>query len=212
MSDASSTQPPGWYYAQGDPPGTQRYWDGSQWQGGPQPVPGAAGAMPGAAAMVGGAVLSSAGKRIGARVIDGIIWFIVLAVIGVIFGAGAVATGGFDNNGVSFVTTLLITLIGTALIVAYEVFMIANLGGTAGKLALGMKVRKEDGSPADLNTAAMRMALYAGLNIVGFIPIIGIIASLASFAVFVVSLVFLFTDPRRQTLWDRVGKTIVVDA
>ncbi len=37
MSDQSST-PPGWYYAEGDPPGTNRFWDGSQWQGGPQPA------------------------------------------------------------------------------------------------------------------------------------------------------------------------------
>lgn len=29
---------PGWYYAEGDPPGTQRYWDGSQWTAGPVPV------------------------------------------------------------------------------------------------------------------------------------------------------------------------------
>ena len=29
---------PGWYYAEGDPPGTQRYWDGNLWVGGPQPI------------------------------------------------------------------------------------------------------------------------------------------------------------------------------
>lgn len=34
--------PPGWYPALGDPPGTQRYWDGELWQGDPHPVPGAA--------------------------------------------------------------------------------------------------------------------------------------------------------------------------
>jgi uncharacterized RDD family membrane protein YckC len=28
-------QPPGWYVAQGDPPGTHRWWDGAQWIGGP---------------------------------------------------------------------------------------------------------------------------------------------------------------------------------
>ena len=34
-----STGPePGWYHADGDPPGTQRYWDGMTWQGDPQPV------------------------------------------------------------------------------------------------------------------------------------------------------------------------------
>lgn len=29
------SQPPGWYHAQGDPPGTNRWWDGAQWVGGP---------------------------------------------------------------------------------------------------------------------------------------------------------------------------------
>jgi len=43
MSDMSGQstgdyRPAGWYYAQGDPPGTQRYWDGAAWQGEPQPV------------------------------------------------------------------------------------------------------------------------------------------------------------------------------
>ncbi|MFT6761535.1 MAG: putative RDD family membrane protein YckC [Candidatus Aldehydirespiratoraceae bacterium] len=31
--------PAGWYYAPGDPEGTQRYWDGAQWIGEPQAVP-----------------------------------------------------------------------------------------------------------------------------------------------------------------------------
>ncbi|MEM1334394.1 MAG: RDD family protein [Actinomycetota bacterium] len=29
---------PGWYQAAGDPPGTQRWWDGTSWQGDPVPV------------------------------------------------------------------------------------------------------------------------------------------------------------------------------
>lgn len=29
---------PGWYHAQGDPPGTERYWDGTAWTEGPRPV------------------------------------------------------------------------------------------------------------------------------------------------------------------------------
>ena len=32
--EPASTQPaPGWYFAQGDPPGTERYWNGSSWEG-----------------------------------------------------------------------------------------------------------------------------------------------------------------------------------
>ncbi len=38
QSTAGGYRPAGWYYAQGDPPGTQRYWDGAAWQGDPQPV------------------------------------------------------------------------------------------------------------------------------------------------------------------------------
>ncbi len=29
---------PGWYHAEGDPPNTQRYWNGTSWDGAPQPV------------------------------------------------------------------------------------------------------------------------------------------------------------------------------
>ena len=35
MTDSAA---PGWYHAQGDPPGTERYWDGSAWTEGPRPV------------------------------------------------------------------------------------------------------------------------------------------------------------------------------
>lgn len=35
---SESNVQPGWYPAQGDPPGTQRYWDGTQWVGEPHPV------------------------------------------------------------------------------------------------------------------------------------------------------------------------------
>ncbi len=32
-SDTSGTAAPGWYFAQGDPPGTERYWNGQSWDG-----------------------------------------------------------------------------------------------------------------------------------------------------------------------------------
>jgi len=44
--------PAGWYQADGDPAGTQRYWNGTTWQGGPQAT--AAGAGAGTAATAGG--------------------------------------------------------------------------------------------------------------------------------------------------------------
>lgn len=41
MTDFGNSVAPGWYYAHGDPPGTQRYWDGELWRGEPVPVPNA---------------------------------------------------------------------------------------------------------------------------------------------------------------------------
>ena len=34
QAQSASSQPaPGWYFAQGDPPGTERYWNGTSWEG-----------------------------------------------------------------------------------------------------------------------------------------------------------------------------------
>ena len=38
MSDSAK---PGWYHAEGDPPNTERYWDGASWTQGPRPIGGA---------------------------------------------------------------------------------------------------------------------------------------------------------------------------
>ncbi len=35
----NQTAAPGWYHAEGDPAGTQRYWDGAQWSAEPVPPP-----------------------------------------------------------------------------------------------------------------------------------------------------------------------------
>lgn len=84
MSDQSASQPPGWYYAQGDPPGTHRYWDGYQWQGGPQSVqskPGT-GVPPAGYGMVPGFAESSQATTALVLSILGIVCCGVLAPIG----------------------------------------------------------------------------------------------------------------------------------
>ncbi|MGH1492961.1 MAG: RDD family protein [Acidimicrobiales bacterium] len=201
MSDAPQTQPPGWYYAQGDPPGTQRYWDGSSWQGGPQPVPGV-GADTVADTVAGGSNLAEPVKRIVARLIDGVIWAIISILVPSLFGAGPLS----DNVG--FLSGLLLSIVTGALVVVYEVVMVGNLGATLGKMALGLKVVNEDGSAADYMTGVQRMVLYIAMIFVGLIPILG---SLLFLGIAVAGLVLLFTDAKRQTPWDKVGKTLVVE-
>ncbi len=43
MSDSAA---PGWYHAEGDPPNTERFWDGFAWTEGPRPIGGSAGVAP----------------------------------------------------------------------------------------------------------------------------------------------------------------------
>lgn len=114
MSDTPG-QPAGWYYAQGDPVGTQRYWDGRQWVGEPQPVGGAPapgggyGAQPAAGgygapnyggAGYGGAGFGGGGTAVGtpadygsrviALLIDGVMIFAIIVVgfiLAAIFGS-----------------------------------------------------------------------------------------------------------------------------
>lgn len=193
MSDAPQTQPPGWYYAHGDPPGTQRYWDGASWQGGPQPVPG--GEMGGMSDTM-GSNLAEPVKRIGARVIDGVIWAIISIVATFIFG------GSFADP------SIVGSIIGGLLIAAYEVVMVGTQGATAGKLALGMKVTNEDGSAADYQTGLRRMYLYIAFIFINLIPFIGVILN---FLVSIAGLVMLFTDDKHQTPWDKLGKTLVAE-
>lgn len=205
------TQPAGWYYAQGDPPGTQRYWDGSSWVGGPQPVAGAAGAVGGGGAAA-GAALAEPGARIGGRIIDGIIWAILGGIANGIFGtlSASFALASGDSADISFVRVLLAGIVSTLLVAAYEIIMVGNQGATLGKMALGTKVVNADGSPADIQTGTRRMYLYIACGILSVLPVISFLGSIANFVIAVAGLIMLFTDDQRQTPWDKVGKTLVV--
>lgn len=121
MTSVDPTQPPGWYYAQGDPPGTQRYWDGSTWQGGPQAVPGTEGQ---GLAGAGGRVAASPGKRFKAFLIDaGIMVGIYIVGLIIVSIMGAIA----DFLGLIFGLLLLLSYIG------YWVYNFLYLQGTTGQ-------------------------------------------------------------------------------
>lgn len=197
MSTGGS-QPAGWYHAQGDPPNTHRYWDGSQWVGGPQPIggpgPGSApGGFSGAPMVAGGRPLGGPWERIGARILDGLLVGIVSGVIAGILGmdGGPFALGR--------------ALLQTAIFAIYSIAMIGTRGATLGKQVLGLAVvRRADGvTPPGIDVAVKRWII----EIVGAFTIIG---ALVSLVIFVVSLVYLFTDPQRRTVHDRIADTLVV--
>ena len=147
-----------------------------------------------------GRPLASSGLRIVARLIE----FVINLVFGIILFAIIVGSGssfsGDYNVGV--------TLISLALSWVLEAGLTASKGGSLGKLILGLRVvNAADGTgPVSWGTATIRWAVPGAFSIV---PLLG---PLVALVVTLVSLVFLFTDKLRQTVSDKVAKTLVVTA
>ncbi len=201
-------QPPGWYPAQGDPPGTVRWWDGSNWIGGPQQqgVQQQAGYVsPSGGSLASGQQLADPWLRIAAGVID----FIITLIISIPFGIGAVFSA-FDSGGAEVELNIGLAIVGGLVTTAYYLLMNVYFSGTAGKLILGIRIVQRDGTeplgwPVGVRRTANRL-----LGVLSNIPLLGIIISLALLVLNIVSLVFLFTDEERRTVMDRIGDTYVV--
>lgn len=207
MSDGM--QPPGWYPAEGDPPGTVRWWDGGTWVGGPQQQ-GAqqqAGYLaPNASGLANGRELADPWLRIAAYIIDAIIVTIITAPFGAAVIFSAIQDGGASSGEIGIGLPLIGSIVGAA----YYALMYAFKSATLGKLALGLRIVGEDGTePLGIPAGPIR----AGTSIAGIlsvIPILGVLITIVILIVGLVSLVFLFSDSQNRTVMDRVAKTYVV--
>ena len=188
--------PPGWYQAETDPPGTERYWDGTQWSADTRAVasPPPMAAVSGDRITPHGRPIAGAGARIGARILDSIFLGIISAPI--------VASNASFEGGQLVYDSSAIPWLVAALGAAYEILFTALRSATPGKMILGIEiVRKEDGrTPLGFATAGLRWVP----NLVSYVlPNLGILLTLAS-------LILLFTDRLRRSVFDFVGQTYVV--
>lgn len=209
----SGNPAPGWY---ADPNGEgQRYWDGNQWtehtqaaatpeppSTAPPPAPPAppgglesAGAPVPPAPQAGPGHPATAGIRLGARIIDGLIiavpFWIILAIAGV---------GVADSPGESF----LFGLLGTAIYLGYFVYLESSRGQTPGKQVLNLRTAGPDGGHPTQEQAFRRNAWV----LVGIVPFLGGFASLA-IAIWIA--VTISNDPARRGVHDKwAGGTAVL--
>ncbi len=152
MSDFGATspptQPPGWYYAEGDPPGTHRYWNGAQWAGGPQPVQIG---VPGAGSAQHLVEPAGVGPRILAWLIDSVIFVIPAVILALVGVSDELLTIGY--------IVLLLIFLGN------QIVLQGLTGQTVGKKVMGLIVVDEvTGEPLGLLKALGRFLVPTILN------------------------------------------------
>lgn len=185
---SSSTVVEGWYHAEGDPLGTQRYWDGNRWQGGPR--------LAGRNKQSAVRVPADPTARVLARLVDLIVWLVISVCVHAALGEPLLRGGSGAKWWIAGLITLII--IGT-----YEVVLPVTRGGTLGKLAMGLGIVSEDGGPLLQENAMIRVApaMLAAVPLFGFY--LAVIVAL-------ISVPLIFSDQRTQALWDKLAHTLVV--
>ena len=130
----------------------------------------------------------SVGRRFLAILIDTIIVGTVTAPLG----SAHTVNGTWTYQVVGFPA-----LLSFAIWIGYFTVMEATLAATVGKFALGIRVRKADGTDLDWGSSLLRNVLRIVDGFPYFIP-------------YLVGAICVWSSPTRQRVGDRVGSTIVV--
>ncbi|MFD0657464.1 RDD family protein [Thermocatellispora tengchongensis] len=156
-----------------------------------------------------------------ARIIDGVILGIVFSVLNLVLTGILVTQAPYDlrtgapavESGL-FLATLLVYVLATAIYIAYEFFMLRMNGQTVGKMVMGIKVVRVNGTMApgglDTDVALKRAGVLWGPYAANFIPFVG---WLLAYGFYIVNVLWQFWDkPLQQCLHDKVAATVVVKA
>jgi uncharacterized RDD family membrane protein YckC len=197
-----SETPPGFYPGEGDPAGTVRYWDGTRWTSEPMPPP------PGyiGPGKVSDSRYALVWVRIGATLLDGVISMILLLPVLIPWFSDILeqVDAGVPADEVTTEVPASLVVGGFIIMVAWA--LLAGLaGGTPGKLMLGLRITREDGTTTPPGVGRGFLRMVPGL--IGSIPLIGVVLSMV---VVVLSVVWVNTDPERRSPYDRVAGTRVV--
>jgi uncharacterized RDD family membrane protein YckC len=133
------------------------------------------------------------GRRLLAVIIDAIIFIVVNAIVGMIFHANVTNVNGTMSYSLSGPGAVIADLFP----IVYYIVLEATMGATLGKLALGLRVVKLDGTPISWGESVVRNLL----RIVDVIPV---------FIPYLLGAILIWTSPTKQRLGDRVAKTVVV--
>ena len=177
---ASAPPPPSDPYAGNPPAAGQTPYGSASYPVSNQPPP-VAGAQP-----------ASLGPRFLARLVDGLIFFVVNIVL-------ALATGSSSVAG----------LIGSVLYLGYYAYMESSRGQTVGKQVLKLRVHGASGGNPTMEEALRRNA-WAALGILSIIPILGLLTGLAELVAIIAIAVTINQDTVGRRGWhDKFANTSV---
>lgn len=137
-------------------------------------------------------ILASPGTRLGAVLLDGLVY-----LIGVI---PFVVMAGLSGGGGDEVFAMLALIAPLVILVCVQWYLIATTGQTIGKRMLGIKIIKETGEDVDFVSGVIMRAWIPGA--IGAIPLVGPIFNL-------VDPLMIFGDGH-QCLHDRIASTKVI--
>ena len=162
---------------------------------------------------VGGAELASSGMRVLAHFLDQLIIGLVFSAIFAAIILSGDNSAGFGGVGIdaSFGETYLLAIISAVAFFVWDAVCTKQFGGTPMKLAFGMKVVQADsGADVEWEHAIKRWALPGALSLIPPVAIVSGLITLLQIVIVIVSLVFIFSKPLRQAVWDQFADTVVV--
>jgi uncharacterized RDD family membrane protein YckC len=127
------------------------------------------------------------GRRAVAVIIDGILLFIVFYAVA--FATGSTSMEGYRMTGAP-------ALISFAIAFGYFIVMEATKGATLGKMAMGLKVVKQDGSAMDWQASIIR-------NLLRIID---------GFFFYLIGAIVVWVSKSKQRLGDMAAHTLVVSS
>lgn len=150
---------------------------------------------------------ASVGLRFLAVVLDGLIFFVLFRLLRIFFPVNLPPPFVPGGSPLEFYREIMGKFMGPMILkglfylvitVCYKVLLVGKYGATIGKMALGLKVVKEDQSPVSYGTALIREFLVKDLiyGVLFFIAWLGYL--------------WAFWDEKKQTWHDKIARTIVL--
>ena len=151
-------------------------------------------------------ILAAPYKRYLSSIIDAVIILVLISPL-LYIGYKDYADIDYVNGFIlmAFLVKLLVYVIVDIVIPFY------TKGRTIGRLLLKLRIRNQDGSVVSVYNLVKRASIFVFISFLSDILFVSFIAYIIWSVVFVLSILFIYSDPLRQTVHDKVAKTIVVD-